>query len=86
MSILLKQRTFVQQTYRSCIGSLELGKKYGNNRLEAACTRALAFGTKINYTTLRNILEKNLDKETNQVSIDFCMPLHDNLRGDTCYG
>lgn len=86
MSILLKQRTFVQQTYRSCIGSLELGKKYGNNRLEAACTRALAFGTKINYTTLRNILEKNLDKEPNQVSIDFCMPLHDNLRGDTCYG
>jgi len=33
-----------------------------------------------------NILEKNLDKEPNQVSIDFCMPLHDNLRGDTCYG
>lgn len=84
--ILLKQRTFVEQTYRSCIGSLDLGKKYGNNRLEAACTRVLAFGSRISYSTLRNILEKNLDKEPFQVSIDFCMPLHDNIRGDTCYG
>ena len=33
---LLESRSFVEQTYDSCIGVLQLGKKYGNDRLEAA--------------------------------------------------
>ena len=35
--------------------------RYGRNRLEAACRRALAFDN-IRYTTVKRILEKGLDQ------------------------
>lgn len=40
---------------------LMLAKKYTAVRLEAACQRA-SYGTRINYTMIKNILEKGLDK------------------------
>ncbi len=58
---LLVSRFFIEQTYDSCIGVLQLGKKYGNDRLEAACKRANQ-GSRINYRIIKNILENNLDK------------------------
>jgi len=44
------------------IGILRLGEKYGASRLDAACCRALEFGDP-RYRTIKNILEKGLDKE-----------------------
>lgn len=86
MRIMLQQKTFVEQTYRTCRGALSLAKKYGNERLEAACARALFFNTKITYGSLHSILEKNLDKQPLQTTIDFRLPEHDNLRGAGAYG
>lgn len=40
---------------------LRLAEKYGAERLEAACRRAIAFGN-LEYKSLENILEKKLDK------------------------
>lgn len=37
---ILTSRSFYEQTYTSCLGVLRLGKKYGNDRLEAACLRS----------------------------------------------
>lgn len=81
----LKQKIFKEQTYRSCLGIIRLADKYGKPRLEAACARALSFSAKITYGALRNILEKNLDKQPVQTTFEFCLPDHDNLRGAEAY-
>ncbi|MFT3945696.1 MAG: hypothetical protein QM763_24870 [Agriterribacter sp.] len=64
---------------------MRLGKQYGNDRLEAACTRALA-GEVFTYRTIDNILKNNLDKQpfVSQQEL-FKTPPHDNLRGPQAY-
>jgi transposase len=83
--VILKQKTFIEQTYRTCRGTLSLAKKYGKDRLEAACARALFYNTKITYGSLSSILEKNLDKQPLQTTLNFSLPEHDNLRGAGAY-
>ena len=41
---------------------IRLVGKYGHNRLEAACSRALAHGTPT-YGSVKRILEKGLDQQ-----------------------
>jgi len=41
---LLESRQHPEQAYRSCLGLLRLGSHYGEERLEAACRRALSAG------------------------------------------
>jgi transposase len=84
--VILKQQSFIEQTYRTCRGTLSLAKKYGKDRLEAACARALFYNTKITYGALNSILEKNLDKQPLQTTMNFSLPEHDNLRGAGAYG
>jgi len=80
----LQHRTFIEQSYRACIGILRLADKYGKQRLEAACARAL-LGHKVTYGILNKILEKGLDKQALQVSLNFSLPEHQNLRGAEAY-
>jgi len=47
---------------RQCQGILRLAEKYRQERLEAACARANAFGDPT-YRTVKTILERGLDKE-----------------------
>jgi len=61
-----------------------LQKKYGVLRLEAACGRALQ-GTRVNYTMIKNILERGLDKQTPLPDNNTTIPLHDNIRGKDHY-
>lgn len=79
---ILASKSFPEQTYNSCLGILRLGKQYGNVRLEAACTRALAAPV-ANYGILSNILKNGLDKITGPEQMQI--PLHDNLRGHNTY-
>jgi transposase len=62
ISKLLESRTYPQQSYNTCFGVMRLGKSFGEDRLEAACARALAVGA-CNYRSLESILKKNLDKQ-----------------------
>lgn len=55
-------RPHPQQGFRSCVGVLRLAKPYGNERLEAACKRALSIGT-YNYKSVESILKHNLEKQ-----------------------
>lgn len=82
---MLKGRHFTEQTYNGCLGILRLGKQYGNDRLEAACTRALR-GEAFNYRTVAAILKNNLDKQpSSQQQELFKTPDHDNIRGSDTY-
>ena len=41
----MKNRSHPQQGFRTCMGIMSLGKEYSQERLEAACARALAIGS-----------------------------------------
>ncbi|MEI6950701.1 IS21 family transposase [Paraflavisolibacter sp. H34] len=74
---------FPEQNYKSCIGVLMLENAFGQQRLEAACARALT-GTRINYTMIKNILECGLDRQP-LVLEAAPLPLHENIRGAEHY-
>jgi transposase len=83
---ILKARPHPEMGFRSCLGIIRLEKRYGRERLEAACTRALAIGA-TSCRSVRSILEKGLDRlplphaETQGVPV----PVHENLRGAAYY-
>ena len=72
--------------YRACMGLLSLSKKYGYERFEAACKRALAIGSPTRKSIL-SILETGLDKEILEVSPpENPSPIrHNNIRGPQYY-
>jgi transposase len=81
----LNSRSYPQQAYRSVLGILRLGQGYTEQRLEAACNRALAIGT-VSYRSIKSILENGLDqrplpeRENQSKSIQ-----HINIRGKKYY-
>ena len=81
---ILDQKIFVEQTYNSCLGVLRLGEKFGNDRLEAACNRAME-GYKVSYMIIKNILDRGLDKAPLEQNHFGQLPDHDNIRGEQAY-
>lgn len=81
-TLMLENSIYVEQNYKSCFGMLMLQNKYGRDRLEAACSRAL-LGTRINYTMIKNILERGLDRML--FLPETPIPLHENIRGKDHY-
>lgn len=84
IAAVLASRRHPQQAYRSCLGILGLAKRYGDNRLEAACRRALPAGIR-SYKGLRNILENKLDQLELDEPSASSLPAHANVRGATYY-
>jgi hypothetical protein len=85
--LILESRPHPQQGYRSCLGLLRLEKRYSAERLEAACTRALAFKA-YSYKNVESILKKGLDQQPlNADSPQTPLPVleHENLRGREYY-
>ncbi|NMG56928.1 IS21 family transposase, partial [Aromatoleum aromaticum] len=74
-----------EQGYRACLGLMRLGRQYGNERLEAAATRAVTLGA-MRYRSVASILKSGLDRaplpaSTAQQS-ELALPAaHENLRG-----
>lgn len=81
----LAARRHPEQSYRSCLGILRLGKTYGEARLEAACQRALLLGSH-SLRSLESILKHGLDQQPLAHTAQPELPLeHDNLRGPGYY-
>ena len=71
--------------YRSCLGLLRLGEKYGPKRLESACERALVTGAST-YKSVKSILTHALDSQPLPAESDSPRPSgHDNIRGGGYY-
>lgn len=83
-SLILQNSIYTEQNYKSCFGMLMLHKKYTAARLNAACMRAL-LGPRVNYTMIKHILERGLDKQTQLPLSEPSIPDHDNIRGKENY-
>jgi len=85
ITTMLSSKSLIEQTYNSCLGVLRLAKKYTDQRLEQACTKARTTH-RINYQILRNILKNNMDKiKTDQQPELFKIVDHKNIRGSDHY-
>jgi hypothetical protein len=82
-TLMLQNSIYIEQNYKACFGMLMLQKKYSAQRLEAACSRALQ-GSRVNYTMIKNILERGLDK---QLTLPVASQIrdHTNIRGKDHY-
>jgi transposase len=81
---LLHQRRHPQQAFRSCLGVLSLGQKYGIARLEAACARALKYSA-VSWKSVQAILKNGLDLDPPAAQLTLDLPEHENLRGASYY-
>ena len=77
---IMNKRRHPEQGYRSCFGIIQLGKRYTNERLEAACQRAIRIGG-CSYKSISSILKSGLDKEPLPDSRINEPILHNNIRG-----
>jgi len=82
---IMAARPHPEQGFRSCLGIIRLGDKYGSDRLEAACERALAVRS-FSYRSVESILRAGLDKKPlPDDGPARTHPSHDNLRGPEYY-
>jgi transposase len=85
---ILAERTHPEQGYRSCLGILRLGKRYGDSRLEAACARAFTAGAR-SYRHVDSILKHGLDRAplaTAELPTESARQgPHENIRGADYY-
>jgi len=82
---ILAHRPHPQQGFRSCLGILRLGERYGAERLEAACRRALRLNA-CRYKSIESILKRGLDRQPLPEQQELALPAaHDHLRGPDYY-
>ena len=83
--VMLGARKHQQQSYRACLGVLRLAKGFGNDRLNAACARALKLNA-AGYRSIHSILKNGLDRQQSAIAVQASLPLdHANVRGPDYY-
>lgn len=81
----MESRRHPEQGYRSCLGILRLGTRYGPQRVEAACKRALS-ARALSYRSVESILKLGLDgKPLPEPAPATAQRHHENLRGPDYY-
>jgi len=81
---LLVRHKHPEHGYRSALGLLSLAKRYGKDRLEAACAIALSLHS-CYYRTVRDILMNGRDRIEQTAGTDWRSPSHEHLRGARSY-
>jgi transposase len=82
---ILETRAHPEQGYRSCLGLMRLAKRYPQERMEAACRRALESGA-CSYKSVNSILEKGLDQVPYGGAVRTpTYSKHANIRGPQYY-
>ena len=87
ITAILSSHKIEQQGYRACMGVLKLGDRYGVQRLEAACEKALSYTPNPSYKNIDSILKSGSDKivpqNTQAKPVDES---HSFIRGAGYYG
>jgi len=83
----MEHRRHPEQGYRACLGLMRLARECGDDRLEAACARAVSLNAP-QYASVKSILAAGLDRHGANLFGDAKaeMPSHDNVRGPAYYG
>jgi len=82
---ILEKRAHPQQGFRSCLGIMRLGQGFGEERLEAACRRAIKIGS-CSYKSIDSILRQGLDRQALPEQQELSLSIeHDNIRGSNYY-
>jgi transposase len=82
---IMAERPHPEQGYRTCLGIMRLGTKYGASRLEGASKRALAIHSHT-YRTVESILKKGLDQKPLETPPSpRTHPHHEFVRGADYY-
>ncbi|HAU1016417.1 TPA: IS21 family transposase [Legionella pneumophila] len=82
---MILSRPFPHQAMRSCLGLLRMGKRFGDARLEKACSIALAAGA-TRYQQVESILKNKIDQLESQSEIQGnVVSIHHNIRGSNYY-
>lgn len=86
VSEILKSRPHPEQGYRACLGLMRLARRYGDERLEAACARAEKLRS-FSYLTVKNILASAQDRLALEDEPAAHAPgaSHENIRGSEYY-
>jgi len=82
-SILLSKQ-HSEQSLRACLGVLRLARTWGDERLEAACQKAVDVNG-CSYKSIKLILENSGDRRPNPTTHLTAVSEHENLRGSEYY-
>lgn len=81
---IMERKAHPEQGFRSALGIIRLGRRYGIERLEAACARALVMKA-FSYRSVHSILQHNLDGKELPTPATGTVIAHENIRGNTYY-
>ena len=81
---IMERRPHPEQGFRSCLGIMRLGRLYGQERLEAACERALVLKA-YSYKSVESILKAKLDGKDLPPPRINRLVTHENIRGTIYY-
>ena len=85
VAAIMAGRPHPEQGFRSCLGIMRLGRRYGDERLEAACARALAIRG-LSYRSIESILKAGLDAlPLPGDEPESTIGVHANVRGAAYY-
>jgi transposase len=84
VEVILREKRHPEQGFRSCLGIVRLVGRFPRERVEAACERALAIGTR-SYTSVKSILDTKLDRKRPEKAADGPAIVHSNIRGPNFY-
>lgn len=86
VAAILESRPHPEQGYRAALGIIRLAGRYGQDRAEAACARALALRA-CSYRSVESILRNGLDRQPlpGQAPALPPHPAHANVRGPGYY-
>ncbi|MCK5495727.1 MAG: transposase, partial [Hyphomicrobiaceae bacterium] len=80
IDIIMQEKPHPEQGFRAGIGIVRLAKSFGNDRLEAACERAINIGAR-SFSSVKSILNTRLDRRKRKRAADGPAIIHPNIRG-----
>ena len=80
VEVVMRDRKHPEQGYRTCLGVIRLADKFGSDRLDAACSRALEINAR-SYSSLQSILKNGLESRPHTRATDEPAITHPNIRG-----
>jgi transposase len=77
---IMRRKQHAQQGFTACMGVVSLSNKFGIERVEAACARAVK-AQAFSYKSVKAVLRNGLETQPLEVAKDVPLPTHENIRG-----